>query len=200
MGTVAEIMHEQSKKSYKEKVQNNINSVDDSVKSIEYIIDETVKDYSEDLDRIMAEIYTNVVSVDYPAIITVEKYFLELSNCLYMMCEKSEKLGLYDSISKAKAQDTYNQKYLEHQHSNEGSVGAKKPTVAESQAVSENAAMYDKTVNELYSKAYKIVKSKVAAAETMVSALSKILSHRMQESQLTNMQTGRQILNEGSPF
>ena len=200
MGTIAEIMHEQFKENYKEKIKESINNVDENVKSIEYIIDETVKDYSSELDRIMAEVYTNVVSIEYPAINTVEKYFLELSNCLYMMCEKSEKLGLYDSISKAKAQDTYNQKYLEHQHSNEGVVGAKKPTVAESQAISESAALYDKTVNELYSKAYKIIKAKVSAAETMVSALSKILSHRMQESQLTSMQTGRQLLNEGSPF
>lgn len=185
---------------YDEKIKESINCLNDNINSIEYIIDKTVKDYSEDLDRIMSEIYTNVVSIDYPAINTVEKYFLELSNCLYLMCERSEKLGLYDSISKSKAQDTYNQKYLEHQHSNEGIVGAKKPTIAESQAVSENAALYDKTVNDLYNKAYKIIKSKVSAAETMVGALSKILSHRMQESQLTNMQTGRQILNEGTPF
>lgn len=30
----------------------------------------------------------------------------------------------------------------------------------------------------------------------MVSTLSKILSHRMQESQMTQVQTSRQILNE----
>ena len=43
-------------------------------------------------------------------------------------------------------------------------------------------------------------KTKISAAETMISTLSKILSHRMQESQLTTKQTERQILNESNIF
>lgn len=200
MDTITQIVSEENRQSYLEKINNAVESVEIDVKSIEDIIYTTVTDYSMDLDKIMQKIYDEVITVEYPAINTIEKCFLELSNCLYMMCEKSEKLGLYDSISKSKAQDTYNRSYLEHQHSVDGKVGAKKPTVAESQAVSENAALYDKTVNDLYNKAYKILKSKVAAAETMVGALSKILSHRMQESQLTFNQTGRQILNEEAVY
>lgn len=179
-----------------EKINESLNSVKDDVSYVENIINDIVKEYSSDLDNIMENIYNNVINDEYPAINTIEKYFMELSNCLYFMCEKSERLGVFDSISKSKAQETYNIKYLEHQHSTDGKVGSKKPTVAESQAVSENASIYDKTVNDLYSRAYKIIKSKVSAAETMVSTLSKILSHRMQESQLVSMQTGRKILNE----
>ena len=200
MGTISQIVSEENRQNYINHINDSIESVNVDVKSIENIIDSTVYEYSKDLDIIMDKVYNEVINIEYPAINTIEKCFLELSNCLYMMCERSEKLGLYDSISKAKAQDTYNRKYLEHQHSTDGSIGTKKPTVAESQAVSESAALYDKTVNDLYNKAYKIIKSKVAAAETMVSALSKILSHRMQESQLTFNQTGRQILNEEAIF
>ena len=47
------------------------------------------------------------------------------------MCANVEKLGLFDSLSKAKAQETYNMRYLEYQHKNDGVVGSKKPTVAE---------------------------------------------------------------------
>ena len=183
-----------------EKINESLNSVKDDVSYVENIINDIVKEYSSDLDSIMENIYNNIINDEYPAINTIEKYFMELSNCLYFMCEKSERLGVFDSISKSKAQETYNIKYLEHQHSTDGKVGAKKPTVAESQAVSENASIYDKTVNDLYNKAYKIIKSKVSAAETMVSTLSKILSHRMQESQLVSMQTGRKILNEETVF
>ena len=178
------------------KINESFNSVKSDVSYVETIIDDIINEYSSDLDRIMKNIYDNIINDEYPAINTIEKYFIELSSCLYFMCEKSERLGVFDSISKAKAQETYNIKYLEHQHSTDGKVGAKKPTVAESQAVSENASIYDKTVNDIYNKAYKIIKSKVSAAETMVSTLSKILSHRMQESQLVSMQTGRKILNE----
>ena len=164
------------------------------------IIDNVVKEYSKDLDVVMDNVYKNVILDNYPAITTIEKYFLELSNCLYWMCEKVEKLGVFDSVSKSRAQETYNTKYLEHQSSNVGKPGTKKPTVAESTANAEMESLYDKTVNDIYSKSYKILKNKISAAETMVTTLSKILSHRIQESQMTVSQTGRQILNEGEVF
>lgn len=114
------------------------------------------------------------------------------------MCEKVETLGVYDSISKSKAQEVYNNSYLKYQYDTSGDK--KKPTVAELTAMSENDSLYDRTVNELYGRAYKIVKNKIASAESMVSTLSKILSHRIQESQMTSTQTGRQILNEGERY
>lgn len=183
-----------------DKIIDKIYSLNGDVDTIESILTDTVSYYSADLDRVMDEIQKDIIEDEYPAINTIEKYFLELSNVLYFMCERSERLGVFDSISKSKAQETYNVKYLEHQHSTDGQVGAKKPTIAESQAVSESAALYDKTVNDIYNKAYRIVKNKVDAAETMVSTLSKILSHRMQESQMTGQQLGRRILNEENTF
>ena len=176
-----------------------INTTEDS-SQVFAIINDVVREYSKDLDEVMSNIYDNIITDSCPSISTIEKYFLELSNCLYVMCEKVEKVGVFDSISKSRAQETYNNKYLEHQSSTIGKTGAKKPTVAESTANAEIGSLYDKTVNDIYSKAYKILKNKISAAETMVTTLSKILSHRMQESQLTVSQTGRQILNEGEVF
>ena len=183
-----------------EKLIKVIEVVEGDSAQVQDIIDTVVTDYSADLDMVMENIYSNVICDQCPAIVTIEKYFLELSNCLYRMCEKVEKLGVFDSISKSKAQETYNMKYLEHQSSNIGKTGAKKPTVAESTATAEMESLYDKTVNDIYSRAYKILKNKISAAETMVSTLSKILSHRIQESQMTTVQTGRQILNEGNTY
>lgn len=177
-----------------------ITAVENDSAQVNTIIDDVVAEYSADLDKVMDDIYSNIICDQTPAIVIIEKYFLELSNCLYRMCEKVERLGVFDSISKSKAQETYNMKYLEHQSSNMGQPGAKKPTVAESTANAEMESLYDKTVNDIYSKAYKILKNKISAAETMVSTLSKILSHRIQESQMTVTQTGRQILNEGDVF
>lgn len=181
-------------------LDNSMKATKHNVDEIQKIIDDVVLEYSSDLDDVMRKIYVEIVKDECPAINTIEKYFMELSSCLYFMCEKSEKLGVFDSISKLQAQETYNMKYLEHQHSNDGVVGGKKPTVAESAAVSENASMYDKATNDLYNKAYKIIKAKISAAETMVGTLSKILSHRIQESNLVSMQTGRKILNEEAIF
>lgn len=178
----------------KELIDNSLDNTKESVTYVEEILNRTILDYSSELDEVMEKIYKDVISVDYPAIMTIEKYFLELSGVLYKMCERTEKLGVYDSISKSRAQETYNAKYLEVTNS---AVG-KKPTVGETQALSENAAMYDKTVNDIYTRAYRVLKNKVDAAETMVATLSKILSHRVQESQMNYTQTGRQILNEGN--
>ena len=183
-----------------EKLKTKIDALDEDIENIEHILTDTVSYYSADLDKVMDNIQRDIIEDEYPSINTIEKYFLELSNTLYFMCERSERLGIFDSISKAKAQETYNAKYLEHQHSADGKVGAKKPTIPESQAISETTALYDNTVSDIYSKAYRIIKNKVSAAETMVSTLSKILSHRMQESQLTGQQLGRKILNEENTF
>lgn len=182
------------------KLTEIISKVSDDSVQVSTIIDNVVTEYSSDLDKVMDDIYNNIICDQCPAIMTIEKYFLELSNCLYRMCEKVERLGVFDSISKSKAQETYNMKYLEHQASNIGKTGAKKPTVAESTANAEMEALYDRTVNDIYSRSYKILKNKISAAETMVSTLSKILSHRIQESNMMSNQTERRILNETNYF
>ena len=178
------------------KVQESINKLNDNVSYAEYVLQYTIDSYCKDLDAVMAKIQEEVVGVDSPALVTIEKYFVELSGVLYTVCDKVEKLGVYDSISKSQAQETYNTKYLETANP---SVG-KKPTVGEIQSTAEVAATYDVTVNTIYSKAYRAVKNKVAAAETMVATLSKIYSHRMQESQMTTNQLERKILNEEDIF
>ena len=157
-----------------------------------------VNQYTSDLDAIMYGVERDILQTPNPAIYTIEQYFLNLSSCLYFMCERVEKLGIYDSISKSKAQETYNNSYLKYQYNN--TEDKKKPTVAELTALSEQDALYDRTINDLYSKAYKVVKNKISAAETMINTLSKILSHRVQESQMTVSQTGRQILNESEEY
>lgn len=175
-------------------LNKSIEGTEESVSYVDTILNRTLVDYSGELDEVMEKIDRDIIQNDYPAIMTIEKYFIELSGVLYKMCERTERLGVYDSISKARAQETYNAKYLEIANPSEG----KKPTVGEIQATAESAMVYDKTVNDIYARAYRVLKNKVSAAETMVSTLSKILSHRIQESQMTSMQTGRQVLNEGN--
>lgn len=180
------------------KFNQSLAVVSEDVSYIDKMLSDVVREYTQDVDVVMTAIRDNVLGAEGAPIYTIEKYYLELSNCLYFVSEKCERLGIFNSISKAKAQETYNNAYLEHQHSNDGVVGAKKPTVAESQATAETASIYDKTVNDMYDRAYKVVKNKISAAETMVSTLSKLYSSRMQESQASQSMTGRQILNEGN--
>lgn len=176
-------------------LEQRMEDIEENVSYVDTMMNSIIKEYSKDIDEIMQKISLDVLQIDYPAINTIEKYFMELSNVLYFTCEKVERLGIYDSLSKSRAQEVYNTRYLEVT-----SGAGKKPTVGETQAMSENEALYDKTLNDIYNRAYKVLKSKMQAAETMVSTLSKVLSHRMQESQMTTTQTERVILNEGNAF
>ena len=177
------------------KINESMSYTKDNVSLINSMVTQVVSEYSEDLDKVMKNIMSEIIGVELPAIVTVEKYFVELSGVLYFMCSEVEKLGVYDSLSKLKAQETYNNSYLNSSIPTQTGPGAKKKTVAEITAIAENDSSYDRTVNDIYNRAYKILKSKVSAAETMISTLSKIMNHRMQESQLTTTQMSR-VLNE----
>lgn len=166
----------------------------ENVMYFERITRDVVDTYSQDLDFIMGDIYKDIVCKDQPPLNTLEKYFLELSNCLYYMGDKLERLGVYDVMSKNAYKEVYNRKYL-----GLTDIGdtKKKPTVAELTAIAENEAQYENIINDVYSKAYKIVKNKVDAATTMLNSISKIISKRMAEMQLNSVTpSGKQILNE----
>ena len=182
------------------KINESMSYTKDNVSLINSMVTQVVSEYSEDLDKVMKNIMSEIIGVELPAIVTVEKYFVELSGVLYFMCSEVEKLGVYDSLSKLKAQETYNNSYLNSSIPTQTGPETKNKTVAEITAIAENDSSYDRTVNDIYNRAYKILKSKVSAAETMISTLSKIMNHRMQESQLTTTQMSRVLNEDTSPF
>lgn len=184
-----------------ERLDEKIKTVENNVSYASKIIDETVSSYTCHLDTILAKIYNDIIEPSEPAPIEViEKYFLTLSNNLYFIGEKVEKLGIYDSISKSVAKEAFNNFYMSDEISLDEK--GKKRTVAELTALSENASIYEQTVNDIYNKVYKIVKAKISSAENMCGALSKVLSRRMSEMQLSSMQPAtfetKKILNESS--
>lgn len=168
----------------KEKIDSIIQDTEQNITYFNEVFEKIVDSYTRPLDEIMAGVYDDIVTQDYPSTDVLEKYFLKLSNCIYFMSEKSEKLGVYDALTKTAFKEMYNKLYLESQGSNVGVVGAKKPTVAESTAVAENGTVYELTVNDLYNRVYKTVKTKLDSANTMLSSISKVISRRMSETQM----------------
>lgn len=177
-------------------VNSRIVSLKESVSYVEEIVDKVVFDYSSYMDSVMRDIKRDIIDVDVPPpAMILEKYFLELSNCIYFMSDKIEKVGIYDSISKALYKEVYNKAYLDNQLKD--SEKKNKTTIAENQAVAESSSKYESTVNDIYNKAYKILKNKIDSAQVMVSTLSKIISKRMEENKFNNVNNNnRQILNE----
>lgn len=182
----------------KNKIDEKVAEVEDNMTYFNSVFEKVVDGYTRSLDEIMAEIHDEIVSKDYPSTDVLEKYLLKLSNCIYFISERAEKLGIYDALTKTAFKETYNNIYLENQSSNVGVVGGKKPTVAESTAIAENGSVYEATINDLYNRVYKTVKAKLDSANTMLSSISKLISRRMNEmqTQYVSPSTGRQILNE----
>ena len=169
--------------------------LDGNVDYAEKVAKQTVSTYTKDLDSLMTQIYSEIVSVEDPATSAIEKYFLALSNCLYFIGENLEKIGIYDDLSKAQAREKYNNAYMDSVNPTTG----KKVTVAEAQTSAENASTYENMINTIYARSYKMFKYKVDAAQTMLSSLSKMLSKRMQDVQMsaTTKDGTRQYLVEG---
>ena len=177
------------------KVDSLMEQTENNVQYFENVTNKVVQSYSEYMDNIMKNIYVDIIQNPSAPIETVEKYFLELSHAIYFMAEKLEQLGVYNAMSKAAYKEIYNKAYLDNQIKD--TEKKNKTTVAENQAVAENVAMYESVVSDIYDKAYKILKNKIDAAQTMVSTLSKTLSRRMTENQFSNVNNNtRQILNE----
>lgn len=183
--------------------QEELNSIyealDKDVDYAEQIAVSTVNSKTAQLDELMRNIYNEIVAQEEPATSSIEKYFLALSNCLYFLGDSLEKVGIYDDISKAKAKEKYNNAYLSYVNP----VDGKKRTVAEAQTSAENESITESLVNTIYARAYKIFKYKIDTAQTMLSTLSKMLSKRMQDAQMSSQQGAgaeiKQYLVE-SPF
>ena len=167
------------------KIDSLISETETNVKYFDTIFLKVLDSYTRGLDDIMAEVHDNVVAVEYPPTEVLEKYLLKLSNCIYFISERAEKVGIYDALTKTALKESYNRIYLDSQGSNVGVVGAKKPTVAESTAVAENGTINESVINDLYNRVYKTIKVKIDCANTMISSISKVISRRMSESQLS---------------
>ena len=185
------------------KVVEQINAVEDNMSYFNSVFEKVLDSYTHSLDEIMAEIDDEVVNKDYPSTDVLEKYLLKLSNCIYFLSERAEKLGIYDALTKTAFKETYNTIYLDSQSPTSYGPGVKKPTVAESTAIAENGSVYEATINDLYNRVYKTVKAKLDSANTMLSSISKLISRRMNEMQMSYQPTsnyssitGNKILNE----
>ena len=174
-----------------EKIEQIKSNIAENVEYFNSLIDSIVEENTSGMDRILGEIHDNIIRIDNPSTETIEKYFLELTNCLYFMQERAEKLNIYDSLSKINYKESYNNHYMNPE------LNKQKPTVAELTSSAENCTIYEQSLNEMYNKAYKIVKSKIDSAQTMVQTLSKVLSKRINDSQLSNRDNPFYLSNNG---
>lgn len=179
----------------KDEFNSLVNKTSQNVEYFESVCMGIVQNYAGNLDELMKWIYKNIIQLDVPADDNIlEKAFLELSGTIYFTYENLEHVGIYDHLSEAAYKEVYNNAYVNNIEK-DGEKRNKK-TVAELTSIAEQESQYESTLNDIYSVAYKMIKNKLDAAQTMLATISKIISKRMQESQISEVTTRRRLVEE----
>lgn len=167
----------------KDRVSSLMGETEENVKYFDGVCIKVANSYSETLDNIMSDLYVDCIKTRDASTPVLENYYLELANTLYFYSGKLEQLGIYDDVSKSAAKEIYSKSYLTNQVKEVD--GKNKTTVSELQAQAELDAQYHLVVNNIYDRAYNILKNKMAAAQDMLNTIRKILSQRQAELNLS---------------
>lgn len=161
---------------------NKIDSLRKDVESyssiIDNIVNEIIKPYCKDLDAYVVFIRDCLSDGQNPPTNEeLEDWCMNMSTYIYFAGGLCEQLGVRDDISKTVWKEMYHTKRSE----------LDKGTVADKDSQAELASQHEQITNICYSRAYKILKSKVENAQEILSSCKKVLSHRMQEMELTRI-------------
>lgn len=167
------------------KTKDIVEQIKGKVESASIKVDEIVfgivTPYCKDLDNYVKFIASCLKDGEKPPTTSeLEDFCMNLSTYIYFAGGMCEQLGIRDDISKAVWKEIYN---TARDQNSQG-------TVADKNSQAELQSQHEQLTNVCYSRAYKMMKSKVDAAQELLSSCKKVLSHRMQEEQLTHISGG----------
>lgn len=155
--------------------------VNKNSKLINDLTNKLVADYCKGLDELVYSLENIVKDFKNPPTVEMLDYYaLNLPIQLYFSGEAQENLGIKTDTAKAIKQEKYNEIYRE--------VNG---TIADKTAHSELASQSEAITHIIYDRAYKIVKEKMEAAYELLSSIKKVISRRMSENQLANVDDSR---------
>ena len=163
-----------------EKLTEYFNDIKEKSGIFSDMVNKVVLSYSGDLDALMDDLKIALTQPDAISTDGLERYYAELSNLIYFMADKVEKLNVFSDMSKATAKEAYNKAYLAVS-TEKDEKGKSVRTVAENTALAESDSQYESTINTIYNHAYKTLQMKIDFASEMVSTLKHILKRRVQE-------------------
>ena len=154
------------------------NRIEDNSTKIDEIVDGIIQPYIKDLDRYVLFIRDCLQDGEKPPTTTeLEDFCMNLSTYIYFAGGLCEHLGVRDDIAKSVYKEMYN--------SNRNSI--QKGTVADKDSLAELQSQQEQIISICYTRAYKTVKVKVENAQEILQSCKKVLSHRMQEEELTRI-------------
>lgn len=154
------------------------NQIEEYSNTVDSIVEAIVGPYTKNLDKYVCFIRECLadgekqVSND-----ELDDFCMNLSTLIYFASGTCEYLGIREDISKAIYKEIYNSTRSQ-------SIG----TVADKDSVAELSSQHEQLTSICYSRAYKIMKAKVESAQELLSSVKKVLSRRISEMELTNMQ------------
>ena len=161
--------------SIKDRVENNSRQIDEIVEGI-------IQPYCKDLDK-----YVNFIreclkdGQNPPTTPELEDWCMNLSTYIYFAGGICENLGIRDDIAKAVYKEVYN--------ASRNSLD--KGTVADKDSIATLQSQEEFVISAAYTRAYKTMKSKVENAQELLSSCKKVLSHRIQEEEITHYMGGK---------
>ena len=164
-----------------EKISNIKLHVEDNSTQMDKIVNDIIAPYVDELDKYIGHIDQRLCEKENPPTdYELDTFCLNLSTLIYFAGGMCEQLGIRDDIAKAVYKEMYNT-------SRDSLVNG---TIADKNAIAELEAQQEQLVSICYTRAYKIVKSKVDNAQELLSSIKKVISRRMSEMELTKISRG----------
>lgn len=168
-------------KSQQEIIQNIIGRVEDNSKQIEAVVEDLIYEHCQQIDELISKFKQCLLDKENPVTEwELDDVCMKLPTYLYFIGEAQEKFGIKEDIAKSVKMELYNQI---HQRT--------KGTIADKQAASEAGTLEEEIVYRAYQRAYKRIKQKLEAAYELLSSIKKVISRRMGEQELANVDSGR---------
>ena len=156
-------------------LQDNVNQ---NSKQLDKIVDDIIQPYCKSLDEYVQFISDCLGNGEIPPTDgELEDYCINLSTRIYFAGGLCERLGIRDDIAKAVYKEMY--------HTSRASI--EKGTVADKDSIAELNSQEEYIISSAYTRAYKIMKSKIENAQEVLQSCKKVLSRRMQEMELTHI-------------
>lgn len=161
--------------SIKERVENNSVQIDE-------IVDGIIQPYSKDLDKYVRFVADCLKDGENPPTTPeLEDWCMNLSTFIYFAGGMCENLGIRDDIARAVYKEVYN--------ASRNSID--KGTVADKDSLAALQSQEEAIISAAYTRAYKTMKAKVENAQELLSSCKKVLSHRIQEEEITHYMGGK---------
>lgn len=159
-------------------IDNIRDRIENNSSQLENIVNDIINPYCKDLDKYVRFIADCLHDGENPPTdAELEDFCMNLSTYIYFAGGMCEQLGIKDDIGKAIYKELYNTA-----RANQDSG-----TVADKNSLAELSTQQEQLTSVCYTRAYKVMKSKVENAQELLSSVKKVLSHRMQEQELTRI-------------